>query len=96
MKFTDIFIRRPVLATVISLLILLIGLRAAMDMEVRQYPELESTVITVTTSYPGASSELVQGFVTTPCNRLLPKPMASTSSNRPASRAPRPSKSTWS
>ena len=43
MKFTDIFIRRPVLATVISLLILLIGLRAAMDMEVRQYPELEST-----------------------------------------------------
>tara|TARA_B100000700_G_scaffold97975_1_gene110260 strand:+ start:60638 stop:63703 length:3066 start_codon:yes stop_codon:yes gene_type:complete len=71
MKFTDIFIRRPVLATVISLLILLIGLRAAMDMEVRQYPELESTVITVTTSYPGASSELVQGFVTTPLQQAI-------------------------
>ncbi|MAX33780.1 multidrug efflux pump [Onishia taeanensis] len=71
MKFTDIFIRRPVLATVVSLLILLVGLRAAMDMEVRQYPELESTVITVTTSYPGASSELVQGFVTTPLQQAI-------------------------
>ncbi|MDT8878180.1 efflux RND transporter permease subunit [Halomonas saccharevitans] len=71
MAFTDIFIRRPVLATVVSLLILLAGLRAAMDMEVRQYPALESTVITVTTSYPGASSELVQGFVTTPLQQAI-------------------------
>ncbi|MDW5375516.1 efflux RND transporter permease subunit [Halomonas sp. HP20-15] len=71
MKFTDIFVHRPVLATVISLLILLMGLRAAMDMEVRQYPQLESTVITVTTSYPGASSELVQGFVSTPLQQAI-------------------------
>ncbi|WP_136067704.1 efflux RND transporter permease subunit [Modicisalibacter radicis] len=71
MKFTDIFVHRPVLATVVSLLILLMGLRAAMDMEVRQYPQLESTVITVTTSYPGASSELVQGFVTTPLQQAI-------------------------
>ncbi|MCP1364002.1 efflux RND transporter permease subunit, partial [Halomonas sp. BBD48] len=71
MKFTDIFVRRPVLATVVSLLILLMGLRSAMDMELRQYPELESTVITVSTSYPGASSELVQGFVTTPLQQAI-------------------------
>ena len=71
MKFTDIFIHRPVLATVISLLILLMGLRSTLDMEVRQYPELESTVISVSTSYPGASSELVQGFVTTPLQQAI-------------------------
>lgn len=71
MRFTDIFIRRPVLATVISLLILLMGLRSAMDMEVRQYPALENTVITVTTAYPGASSDLVQGFVTTPLQQAI-------------------------
>ncbi|MBB3189123.1 efflux RND transporter permease subunit [Halomonas cerina] len=71
MRFTDTFIQRPVLATVISLLILLMGLRAAMEMEVRQYPELESTVITVTTAYPGASSALVQGFVTTPLQQAI-------------------------
>ncbi|MBZ9556655.1 MULTISPECIES: efflux RND transporter permease subunit [unclassified Modicisalibacter] len=70
-SFTDLFIHRPVLATVISLLILLMGLRSTLDMEVRQYPELESTVITVTTSYPGASSELVQGFVTTPLQQAI-------------------------
>ena len=66
MKFTDIFVRRPVLAAVVSLLILLIGLRAFFELPVRQYPELKNTVITVTTSYPGASAELMQGFITTP------------------------------
>ena len=64
MRFTDIFIQRPVLATVVSLLILLLGARAAMEMEIRQYPELESTTVTVTTAYPGAGSELVKGFIT--------------------------------
>jgi multidrug efflux pump len=66
MRFTDIFIRRPVLATVVSLLILLIGLRAYFDLPIRQYPRLENTVITVTTAYPGASAELMQGFITQP------------------------------
>ena len=66
MKFTDLFVRRPVLAAVVSLLILLIGLRAAFELPVRQYPELKNTVITVTTSYPGAAAELMQGFITTP------------------------------
>jgi multidrug efflux pump len=66
MRFTDIFIRRPVLATVVSLLILLIGLRAYFDLPIRQYPRLENTVITVTTVYPGASAALMQGFITQP------------------------------
>lgn len=71
MKFTDIFIRRPVLASVISLLILVMGLRAFTSLEVREYPELSNTVVTVTTVYPGASSELVQGFITTPLQQAI-------------------------
>ena len=71
MNFTDIFIRRPVLATVVSLLILLVGVRSLGLLEVRQYPELNNTVVTVTTSYPGASSDLVKGFVTTPLQQAI-------------------------
>ncbi|MDO3721047.1 efflux RND transporter permease subunit [Marinobacter sp. chi1] len=71
MKFTDIFIHRPVLSTVVSLLILLLGARAALEMEIRQYPELESTTVTVTTAYPGASSDLVKGFITTPLQQAI-------------------------
>ncbi|MAL97625.1 MAG: multidrug efflux protein [Alteromonadaceae bacterium] len=71
MNFTDIFVKRPVLATVVSLLILLVGVRAAMEMEIRQYPLLESTTVTVTTAYPGASSDLVKGFVTTPLQQAI-------------------------
>ena len=71
MKFTDIFIRRPVLASVISLLILVIGLRSIASLEVRQYPETKNTVVTVTTTYPGASSELIKGFITTPLQQAI-------------------------
>ncbi|MFO7603067.1 MAG: efflux RND transporter permease subunit [Gammaproteobacteria bacterium] len=71
MKFTDIFIRRPVLATVVSLLILLLGLRSLGLLEVRQFPLIKNTVVTVTTAYPGASSELVKGFVTTPIQQAM-------------------------
>ncbi|MDH5436268.1 MAG: efflux RND transporter permease subunit [Gammaproteobacteria bacterium] len=71
MNFTDIFIKRPVLATVISLLILLMGLRSLGLLEVRQFPLIKNTVITVTTTYPGASSELVQGFVTMPIQQAM-------------------------
>ena len=66
MNFTDLFIRRPVLSLVVSLLILLIGLRSLLSLPIRQYPQLETATITVTTIYPGASSDLVQGFITTP------------------------------
>ena len=65
-SFTDIFIRRPVLASVISLLILFVGLQAFSKLQIRQYPELESTSITVTTTYPGANADLIKGFITTP------------------------------
>lgn len=71
MRFTDIFVRRPVLATVVSLLILIMGLRSILDLEVRQYPELESTTVTVTTAYPGADSDLVKGFITTPLQQAI-------------------------
>ncbi|HLV76487.1 MAG TPA: efflux RND transporter permease subunit [Marinobacter sp.] len=71
MKYTDIFVHRPVLATVVSLLILLIGARAAMELEIRQYPKLESTTVTVTTAYPGASSDLIKGFITTPLQQAI-------------------------
>ncbi|RMJ04610.1 Efflux pump membrane transporter BepE [Marinobacter litoralis] len=71
MRFTDIFVHRPVLATVVSLLILLVGARAAMEMEIRQYPKLESTTVTVTTAYPGASSDLIKGFITTPLQQAI-------------------------
>ncbi len=71
MRFTDIFIQRPVLSTVVSLLILLVGARSIMGMEIREYPVLESTKVTVTTVYPGASSELIQGFITQPLQQAI-------------------------
>ncbi len=71
MKFTDIFIRRPVLALVVSLLILLIGLKCLFDLQIRQYPRLFNTTITVTTVYPGAAPDLVQGFITTPIEQAV-------------------------
>ncbi len=71
MKFTDLFVQRPVLASVVSLLILVVGLRAIVSLEVRQYPETENTVVTITTAYPGASSELIKGFITTPLQQAI-------------------------
>src|SRR6266404_2806194 len=71
MSFTDIFIRRPVLALVVSLLILLIGLKAMTGLQIRQYPKLSNTTITVTTIYPGASPDLMQGFITTPISQAV-------------------------
>lgn len=64
MKFTDIFIRRPVFAVSISLLIIILGLQAISKLAVREYPKMTTTVITVTTAYPGADANLVQAFVT--------------------------------
>ena len=71
MKFTDLFIRRPVLATSLSLVILLLGVRAYMGMTVREYPTMTNTTVTVSTAYPGASPSTVQGFVTTPLERVI-------------------------
>ncbi|MDQ0038489.1 multidrug efflux pump [Variovorax boronicumulans] len=66
MHFTDIFIRRPILALVVSLLILLMGTTAMFLLPVRQYPYLENATITVSTALPGATQDVMQGFVTTP------------------------------
>ncbi|WP_237060517.1 efflux RND transporter permease subunit [Microbulbifer sediminum] len=71
MNFTEIFIRKPVLATVVSLFIFLLGLRAATELNVREYPELQNAVITVTTVYVGADADLVQGFITTPLEQEI-------------------------
>ena len=71
MSFTDIFIRRPVLATVVSLLILLIGLAAAFNLPVRQFPRTSNTTITITTTYPGANADLIKGFITTPIQQAV-------------------------
>ena len=66
MAFTDIFIRRPILSVVVSLLILLVGLAATVHLPIRQYPRMESATITVDTALPGATQDVMQGFVTTP------------------------------
>ncbi len=71
MRFTDIFVHRPVLASVVSLLILVVGLRAITSLEVRQYPETRDTVVTITTAYPGAGGGLVKSFITTPLQQAI-------------------------
>jgi multidrug efflux pump len=71
MRFTDLFIRRPVLAIVVSLVIVIAGVQAIRTVNVRQYPRSENAVVTVTTTYVGANAELVRGFVTTPLERVI-------------------------
>jgi len=68
---TDFFIKRPVLSLVISVMILLLGAQAFFGTQVRQYPELETSVINITTAYPGASAELIQGFISTPIQQAV-------------------------
>jgi len=71
MQFTDIFIRRPVLATVVSLLILVLGLRSINLLPVMQYPFTENAIVTVTTTYTGADPAVVAGFITTPLENSI-------------------------
>ncbi len=71
MFFTDIFIRRPVFASVLSLIILLVGMRAFFSLTIRQYPNIQPSVVTITTTYPGANAQLMEGFVTTPIENAL-------------------------
>src|SRR6201989_1528801 len=70
-SFTDLFIKRPVLAIVVSFVILIAGLQAIKTLNVRQYPRSDIASITVTTVYVGADAELVQGFITTPLERAI-------------------------
>src|SRR5512145_1549456 len=71
MTFTDLFIRRPVLALVVNLLIIIAGLQAIRTLNDRQYPRSEIAAVTVTTVYTGASADLVRGFVTSPLERAI-------------------------
>src|SRR6202140_1721085 len=71
MNFTDIFIRRPVLATVVSLMILVLGLRAYSVLPILQYPRTENAIVTVTTIYYGADPDVVAGFITTPLENAI-------------------------
>ncbi|RZB38268.1 MAG: multidrug efflux pump [Desulfobacteraceae bacterium Eth-SRB2] len=71
MKLTDLFIRRPVLAMVVNLVIIIAGLQAIRSLNVRQYPRSENSAVTVTTVYVGASADLVRGFITTPLERAI-------------------------
>ena len=71
MNFTDLFINKPVLAIVVSLLILVLGLRAVTSLTVRQYPETENATVTVTTAYYGADAQTVAGFITQPLEQAI-------------------------
>jgi multidrug efflux pump len=71
MHFTDVFIRRPVLAIVVNLLLMIAGLQAIRTLNMRQYPRLESATVTVRTPYVGASADLVRGYITTPLERAI-------------------------
>jgi multidrug efflux pump len=71
MQLTDLFIRRPVLSIVVSLVILLAGLQSIRSLSVRQFPRTDIAVVTVTTAYVGANADLVRGFITTPLERVI-------------------------
>ncbi|MGE5344698.1 MAG: efflux RND transporter permease subunit [Acidithiobacillales bacterium] len=71
MKLTDLFVRRPVLAMVVSLVILIAGLQAIRSLSVRQFPRSDIAVVKVTTTYVGANADLVRGFITTPLERVI-------------------------
>src|SRR6059036_1258003 len=71
MRFTDLFVKRPVLAIVVNLVILIAGLQSIRSLSVRQYPRTDIAVINVTTAYVGANADLVRGFITTPLERVI-------------------------
>src|SRR5687768_10608475 len=73
MKFTDLFVRRPVLAVVISLMISVVGLVSALSLPMQQFPQMQNAVITVTTTYYGADPDLVAGFITSPLESAIGK-----------------------
>ena len=88
MSPSDLFIKRPVLSTVLGLLILLLGMQGFFNLQIREYPKVDETVITITTVYPGAAPDLIQGFITSPVAQ------AARSCPSPRRPRPRPSRST--
>jgi multidrug efflux pump len=71
MKFTDIFIRRPVLAMALSLLVLVLGLRSLYSLPVNEFPHTENAVVTVSTTYFGADAQTIAGFITQPLEAAI-------------------------
>ncbi|BCM21995.1 efflux RND transporter permease subunit [Mesorhizobium sp. J8] len=90
MSFSDLFIRRPVLSTVLACMILLLGFQGIFSLSIRQYPKVDETAITITTAYPGASADLIQGFISAPIARAV----ASTENIDYVTSSSRPSSST--
>ncbi|PBC10958.1 efflux RND transporter permease subunit [Mesorhizobium sp. WSM3859] len=90
MNFSDLFIRRPVLSTVLACMILLLGFQGIFNLSIRQYPKVDETAITITTAYPGASADLIQGFISAPIARAV----ASTENIDYVTSSSRPSSST--
>lgn len=90
MNFSDIFIHRPVLSTVLACMILLLGFQGIFNLSIRQYPKVDETAITITTAYPGASADLIQGFISAPIARAV----ASTENIDYVTSSSRPSSST--
>ncbi|RWL44121.1 MAG: efflux RND transporter permease subunit [Mesorhizobium sp.] len=90
MNFSDLFIRRPVLSTVLACMILLLGFQGIFSLSIRQYPKVDETAITITTAYPGASADLIQGFISAPIARAV----ASTENIDYVTSSSRPSSST--
>jgi multidrug efflux pump len=90
MSFSDLFIRRPVLSTVMACMILLLGFQGIFNLSIRQYPKVDETAITITTAYPGASADLIQGFISAPIARAV----ASTENIDYVTSSSRPSSST--
>ena len=90
MSLSDLFIRRPVLSTVVACMMLLLGFQGIFNLSIRQYPKVDETAITITTAYPGASADLIQGFVSAPIARAV----ASTENIDFVTSASRPSSST--
>src|ERR1700693_246424 len=71
MKFTDLFIRRPVLAMVVSLLIVVLGLRSLLSLPINQYPRTQNAVVTISTIYYGADAQTMAGFITQPLESAI-------------------------
>ncbi|WP_404925520.1 efflux RND transporter permease subunit [Mesorhizobium sp. ORM16] len=90
MSVSDLFIRRPVLSTVLACMILLLGFQGIFSLSIRQYPKVDETAITITTAYPGASADLIQGFISAPIARAV----ASTENIDYVTSSSRPSSST--
>jgi multidrug efflux pump len=92
MKFTDLFVERPVLSAVVSLLILVLGLRAIFGLPVTQYPQTENATVTVSTTYYGADAATMAGFITQPLEQAIAQAQGidylSSSSSTGSSRPP--------